>query len=46
MGADLIAAMAYDPLTSHDLLARNLSHLIPSSRIKIAYLNYKGTSKN
>jgi LysR family cys regulon transcriptional activator len=40
MGAGLIAAMAYDPLTDQDLVARNLSHLIPSSRTKIAYLKH------
>ena len=36
----LIAAMAYDPLTDQDLVARDLSHLIPSSRTKIAYLKH------
>jgi len=38
MGVGLIAGMAYDPLTDQDLVARDLSHLIPSSRTKIAYL--------
>jgi LysR family cys regulon transcriptional activator len=32
--------MAYDPLTDQDLVARDLSHLIPSSRTKIAYLKH------
>jgi DNA-binding transcriptional LysR family regulator len=40
MGAGLIAAMAYDPLTDQDLVARDLSHLIPSSKTKIAYLKH------
>jgi DNA-binding transcriptional LysR family regulator len=40
MGVGLIAAMAYDPLTDRDLVARDLSHLIPSSRTKIAYLKH------
>jgi DNA-binding transcriptional LysR family regulator len=40
MGVGLIAGMAYDPLTDQDLLARDLSHLIPSSRTKIAYLKH------
>jgi DNA-binding transcriptional LysR family regulator len=40
MGVGLIAAMAYDPLIDRDLVARDLSHLIPSSRTKIAYLKH------
>jgi len=40
MGVGLIAAMAYDHLTDQDLVARDLSHLIPSSRTKIAYLKH------
>jgi len=40
MGAGIIAAMAYDPVTDQDLVARDLSHLIPSSRTKIAYLKH------
>ena len=40
MGVGLIAAMAYDPLADQDLVARDLSHLIPSSRTKIAYLKH------
>ena len=40
LGADLISGMAYDPLTDMDLISRNLSHLIPSSRTKIAYLKH------
>jgi len=38
MGVGIIAGMAYDPAADHDLVARDLSHLIPSSRTKIAYL--------
>lgn len=38
MGVGLIAGMAYDSLTDQDLVARDLSHLIPSSITKIAYL--------
>jgi DNA-binding transcriptional LysR family regulator len=38
MGVGIIAGMAYDPSMDHDLVARDLSHLIPSSRTKIAYL--------
>ena len=38
MGVGLIAGMAYDPLTDQDLIVRDLSHLIPSSKTKIAYL--------
>ncbi|MEE7626673.1 LysR substrate-binding domain-containing protein [Methylobacter sp. Wu8] len=38
MGVGIIAGMAYDPAMDHDLVARDLSHLIPSSRTKIAYL--------
>lgn len=38
MGVGIIAGMAYDPTMDHDLVARDLSHLIPSSRTKIAYL--------
>jgi len=40
MGVGLIAGMAYDPLMDQDLIARDLSHLIPSSRTKIAYLKH------
>ena len=40
MGVGLITAMAYDPLTDGDLVVRDLSHLIPSSRTKIAYLKH------
>jgi len=40
LGVGLIAAMAYDPLTNQDLIARDLSHLIPGSRTKIAYLRH------
>lgn len=40
MGVGLITAMAYDPLADWDLVARDLSHLIPSSRTKIAYLKH------
>ena len=38
MGVGIIAGMAYDPVMDHDLVARDLSHLIPRSRTKIAYL--------
>ena len=40
MGVGLITAMAYDPLADWDLVARDLSHLIPSSKTKIAYLKH------
>jgi DNA-binding transcriptional LysR family regulator len=40
MGVGLITALAYDPLADWDLVARDLSHLIPSSRTKIAYLKH------
>ena len=40
MGVGLITAMAYDSVTDSDLVARDLSHLIPSSRTKIAYLKH------
>jgi DNA-binding transcriptional LysR family regulator len=40
MGVGLITAMAYDPLADWDLVARDLSHLIPGSRTKIAYLRH------
>ena len=40
LGVGLISGMAYDPLTDMDLISRNLSHLIPSSRTKIAYLKH------
>ena len=38
MGVGIIAGMSYDPIMDQDLVARDLSHLIPSSRTKIAYL--------
>jgi DNA-binding transcriptional LysR family regulator len=38
MGVGLIAGMAYDTLADQDLVARDLSHLIPGSITKIAYL--------
>ncbi len=40
MGIGLITAMAYDPRADWDLVARDLSHLIPCSRTKIAYLKH------
>ena len=40
MGVGLITAMAYDPRADWDLVARDLSHLIPSSKTKIAYLKH------
>ena len=39
-GEGLITAMAYDPLIDHDLVVRDLAHLIPSSNTKIAYLKH------
>ena len=38
MGVGLITGMGYDPLADQDLVLRDLSHLIPRSRTKIAYL--------
>jgi len=38
MGVGLIAGMAYAPELDHDLAVRGLSHLIPRSTTKIAYL--------
>ncbi|MFA5984625.1 MAG: LysR substrate-binding domain-containing protein [Methylococcaceae bacterium] len=38
LGVGLIAGMAYDPVLDNDLTARDLSHLIPCSITKIAYL--------
>lgn len=38
LGVGLIAAMAYDPINDQDLVARDLSHLIPRSITKVAYL--------
>jgi LysR family cys regulon transcriptional activator len=38
MGVGIIAGMAYAPEVDHDLVMRDLSHLIPRSRTKIAYL--------
>jgi DNA-binding transcriptional LysR family regulator len=38
MGVGLIADMAYDPESDQDLVARDMSHLIPHSTTKIAYL--------
>jgi LysR family cys regulon transcriptional activator len=40
IGVGLITAMAYDPLADWDLVARDLSHLIPRSKSKIAYLKH------
>ncbi|MGZ8935283.1 MAG: LysR substrate-binding domain-containing protein [Methylobacter sp.] len=40
MGVGIIAGMAYDSLNDPDLIARDLSHLIPSSITKIAYLKH------
>ncbi len=40
MGIGLITAMAYEPRADWDLVARDLSHLIPSSKTKIAYLKH------
>jgi DNA-binding transcriptional LysR family regulator len=38
MGVGIIAGMGYDPIMDQDLIMRDLSHLIPGSRTKIAYL--------
>lgn len=38
LGVGIVAGMAYDAQIDHDLVARDLSHLIPCSRTKIAYL--------
>lgn len=38
LGVGLIAGMAYDEATDKDLLVRDLSHLIPRSITKVAYL--------
>jgi DNA-binding transcriptional LysR family regulator len=40
MGVGLIAGMAYDATTDKDLIALDLSGLIPSSSTKIAYLKH------
>jgi DNA-binding transcriptional LysR family regulator len=40
LGVGLIAGMAYDALADKDLVARDLSHLIPYSTTKIAYLKH------
>ncbi|GDX84777.1 transcriptional regulator CysB [Methylococcaceae bacterium] len=38
LGVGIIAGMAYDKMIDADLVARDLSHLIPCSKTKIAYL--------
>jgi LysR family cys regulon transcriptional activator len=38
LGVGIIAGMGYDANIDNDLVARDLSHLIPCSRTKIAYL--------
>ncbi len=38
LGVGIVAGMAYDKNNDDDLIARDLSHLIPSSKTKIAYL--------
>jgi len=38
MGVGIIAGMAYDRTIDRDLVVRDLSHLVPSSTTKIAYL--------
>lgn len=38
LGVGLIAGMAYDRITDQDLVVRDLSHLIPVSITKVAYL--------
>ncbi len=40
MGVGLIARMAYDASVDQDLVVRDLTHLIPSSITKIAYLKH------
>jgi DNA-binding transcriptional LysR family regulator len=40
MGVGLIAGMAYDAKIDKDLIIRDLSHLIPKSSTKIAYLKH------
>ncbi|MEQ1530445.1 MAG: LysR substrate-binding domain-containing protein [Methylococcales bacterium] len=40
MGVGLIAGMAYDAGVDKDLVMRDLSHLIPRSNTKIAYLKH------
>jgi len=40
LGVGLIAGMAYDEVMDHDLLMRDLSHLIPRSTTKIAHLKH------
>jgi DNA-binding transcriptional LysR family regulator len=40
LGVGLIAGMAYDALADKELVARDLSHLIPHSTTKIAYLRH------
>ena len=32
--------VSYDPIIDHDLIVRDLAHLIPSSNTKIAYLKH------
>jgi LysR family cys regulon transcriptional activator len=38
LGVGIIAGMAYDAHIDDDLVVRDLSHLIPCSKTKIAYL--------
>jgi len=38
LGVGIIAGMAFDKNIDSDLVTRNLSHLVPCSRTKIAYL--------
>lgn len=40
LGVGLIAGIAYDSIIDQDLVVRDLSHLIPSSCTKIAYLKH------
>ena len=40
LGVGLIADIAYDHIADSDLVIRELSHLIPSSKTKIAYLKH------
>jgi DNA-binding transcriptional LysR family regulator len=40
LGVGLITGMGYDALADQDLVMRDLSHLIPRSKTKIAYLKH------
>ena len=40
LGAGIIAGMGYDAIVDQDLVARDLSSLIPRSNTKVAYLKH------